>query len=36
MTTIWEFDKHTLYHGKGCMEKFCTYLREHGKNIIGF
>ena len=40
MSTIWAFDhienKHTLYHGKDCMEKFCEYLREHTKNIIDF
>ena len=39
MSTIWAFDhienKHTLYCGKDCMKKFCTF-REHAKNIIGF
>ena len=29
-------DKHTLYRGKDCMEKFCESLREHSKGIIGF
>ena len=37
MSIVWEFDhienKHTLYHGKDCMEKFCESLRERGKNI---
>ena len=40
MSTIWAFDrienKHNLYRGKDCMKKFCTSLREHAKNIIGF
>ena len=40
MSTIWGFDhiedKHTLHHGKDCMKKFCTSLREHAKNIIDF
>ena len=40
MSTIWGFDhiedKHTLYHGKDCMKKFCTCLREHSKNKIDF
>ena len=40
MSTMWGFDhiedKHTLYHGKDCMKKFCTSLREHAKNIIDF
>ena len=40
VSTIWGFDhiedKHTLYHGKDCMKKFCTSLREHAKNIIDF
>ena len=38
MSTIWAFDhienKHTLYHGKDCMKKFCESLRECTKNII--
>ena len=29
-------DKHTLYRGKDCKEKFCTSLREPDKNIIDF
>ena len=36
MSTIWAFDqiedKHTLYHGKDCMKKFCTSLWQHTKN----
>ena len=40
MPTIWGFDliedKHTLYHGKDCMKKFCTSLKLHAKNIIDF
>ena len=35
MSTIWGFDhsedKHTFYHGKDCMKKFCASLREHIK-----
>ena len=38
--TIWTFDnienKHTLYRGEDCMQKFRTYLREHVKKIIVF
>ena len=40
MSTIWGFDhikdKHTLYHGKDYMKKFCESLREHAKCIIDF
>ena len=40
MSAIWGFDriedKHTLYHRKDCMKKFCTSLKEHAKNIIDF
>ena len=40
MSTIWAFDhienKHTSYHGKDCMKKFCPSLREHTKYIIDF
>ena len=40
MSTIWAFDhierKHTLYHGKGCMENFCSSLRELATNIFKF
>ena len=40
VVTIWVFDhienRHTLYHGKDCMETFCTSIREHAKNIIDF
>ena len=37
MSIIWAFDnienKHTLYRGKSCMEKFCTSFREHATNL---
>ena len=40
MSIIWAFDnienKHTLYCGEDCMEKFCKSLREYDKNIIDF
>ena len=40
MSTIWAFDhienKHSLYHGKDCMKKFCESLKDHAKNIIDF
>ena len=40
MSTIWEFDrtenKHTSYHGKDCMKKCCSSLREHATNILSF
>ena len=40
MSTIWGFDhienKHTLYCGKDCMEKFCDSLKENAKNLIDF
>ena len=40
MSTIWAFDnienKHTLYRGEDCMNKFCTSLREQTKNITDF
>ena len=40
MSTIWEFDrtenKHTSYHGKDCMKKCCSSLREHATNILNF
>ena len=29
-------NKHDVYKGKGCMKKFCEYLREHTMNIINF
>ena len=39
-STIWGFDhikaKHTLYHGKDSMKKFCESLKEHAIRIIGF
>ena len=40
MSTIWSFNsienKHTLYGGEDCMEKFCTSLKEHVMNVINF
>ena len=40
MSIIWAFDnienKHTLYHRKDCLKKFCTSLREHATNAINF
>ena len=40
MSTIQGFDhikdKHTLYHKKDCMKKFCESLREYAKSIIDF
>ena len=40
ISTPWGFyhkeDVHTLYQGKDCMKKLCSYLREHAKNIISF
>ena len=27
-------NKHDVYKGKGCMNKFCEYLREHTMKII--
>ena len=40
MSTIWAFhdieNKHSLYHGKYCLKKFCSSLREHAKNTIDF
>ena len=27
---------HNLYREKGCMKKFCTFLREHATNVISF
>ena len=37
---MWAFDniknKHTLYLGKDCMEKYCTLLREYTANAINF
>ena len=29
-------NKHDVYRGKNCMEKFCEYLREHAMKIISF
>ena len=38
MSTIWGFDhmnnKHSLYHGKDCMKKFCESLKEYATRII--
>ena len=40
MSTVWAFDnienKHSLYHGKGCMKKFGICLREHAADVIKF
>ena len=40
MSAMWAFDniknKHSLYHGKDCMKKFCNSLREHGTSVINF
>ena len=39
MSTIFSFrsieNKH-MYRGKGCMKKFCEFLREHAVKIISF
>ena len=36
MSVIWRFDhienKHTLYHGKDCLKKFCTSLTREKYN----
>ena len=40
IATIWAFDhmenKHTLHFGEDCMNKFCSSLREHARNVINF
>ena len=40
MSTILGFDhikdKHTLYHGKHCMKRFCESLIEHANRIVLF
>ena len=40
MSTISSFrsieNKHNVYKGKNCMEKFCESLREHAVKIINF
>ena len=40
MLTIWAFDniqnKHTIYFKEDCMIKFCSFLREHARNVIKF
>ena len=40
MPTICAFDhlenKHTLYHEKNCMKKFCKSLRKYAKNVVDF
>ena len=40
MSTISSFksieNKHDVYRGKDCMEKFCKFLREYAVNIINF
>ena len=29
-------NKHDVYQGKDCMEKFCEYLKKHTRKIINF
>ena len=29
-------NKHDVYRGKDCLEKFCEFLREHAMKIINF
>ena len=29
-------NKHDVYRGKGCMKKFCEFVREHAMKIINF
>ena len=40
MSTTWAFDniqnKYSLYHGKDCIRKFCSSLREHATKTIDF
>ena len=40
MSTIYSFrsieNKHDVYRGKDCMEKFCEFLRKHTMKIISF
>ena len=40
MSTISSFrsieNKHDVYRGKGCMKKFCQFLRKHAMKIINF
>ena len=40
VSTIWTFDgignKHDIYRGEDCMEKFWVSLREHAAKIINF
>ena len=40
MSAIWIFDyienKHTFSHGKDCIKRFCSSLREHAINITDF
>ena len=40
MLTISSFrsieNKHDVYKGKDCIEKFCEFLREHPMKIINF
>ena len=40
ISPIWAFyhieNKDTLYHGKYCMKKFCSFLRQCTKNKIDF
>ena len=40
MSTICTFDdrenKHDIYRGKGCMKKFCEYLKQHAMEVINY
>ena len=34
MSTIWAFDRYSLYCGEDCMKKFCESLREYARYIV--
>ena len=40
MSTMWVFDhieiRHNLYHGKDCIKRFSSSLREHARNKFNF
>ena len=40
MPTIWTFNnidnKQCLYRGKGCIKRFCSFLRVHSIDVINF
>ena len=40
MSTTWVFDyieiRHNLYHGKDCIKRFSSSLREHARNKFNF